>query len=98
MTVRRSGERLIVGFRVSPSARTTRVQGLYGDRLKVQVSAPPEDDKANSELVSAVAGWLGLPVDCVCIHSGQRSRDKVLAFTGVDEESLRERLLVLGGR
>jgi len=89
---------VLVGFRVSPSARRTRVQGRYGDRIKVQVSAPPEDDRANSELVGAVAGWLGLPTGCVSIRSGHKSRDKLLSFKDIDEPSLRTLLEELLGR
>ncbi len=82
----------LVGFRVSPSARHTRVQGVYGNRIKVQVSASPEDDRANAELTSAVAAWLDLPSDCVNIHSGHKRRDKILAFSGIAETDLRGRL------
>ncbi|MHB1343059.1 MAG: DUF167 domain-containing protein [Thermoleophilia bacterium] len=82
----------LVGFRVSPAARRTRVQGVYGDRIKVQVSAPPEDDRANAELISAVAKWLELPADCVNILSGHKRRDKVVAFSGIAERELRLRL------
>ncbi|MHB9148608.1 MAG: DUF167 domain-containing protein [Thermoleophilia bacterium] len=87
--VRQADGEMLVGFRVSPSARRTRVQGRYGGRIKVQVSAPPEDDKANGELVAAVAGWLALPPGSISIRSGHKSRDKLLAFKGIDEPSLR---------
>jgi len=52
----------------------TAVRGMYGERLKVAVSAPPEDDRANRELVSTVADWLGLPRDNVTIASGHASQ------------------------
>ena len=81
-----------MGFRVSPSARVTRVQGVYGDRLKVQVSAPPEDNRANAELAVALARWVGLPSGCVSVHAGHTKRDKIVSFTGIDEHVLLERL------
>lgn len=90
--VRRSERGLLVGVRVSPNAKRTRLLGVYGDRLKVQVAAPPERLRANAELRAALAEWLGLPLDYVVVESGNRSRDKVLAFRGVEEAALRERL------
>jgi uncharacterized protein (TIGR00251 family) len=87
-----SRDGLLVGFRVSPSARRTRVQGVYGERIKVHVSAPPEDDKANTELTAAVARWLELPLDCVRVHSGHKGRDKLLFFSDIAETDLRKRL------
>lgn len=97
VTVRASTDGLLVGFRVSPSARVTRVQGAYGDRLKVQVSAPPEDDRANAELLAALARWVGLPGSCVSVHAGHTKRDKIVSFTGIDEHVLLERLESLAG-
>jgi uncharacterized protein YggU (UPF0235/DUF167 family) len=77
---------------VSPSAPRTAVRGLYGDRLKVAVSAPPEDNRANQRLAEALAGWLGLRRDDVRVESGHGSRDKVVAFAGIEELELRDRL------
>jgi uncharacterized protein (TIGR00251 family) len=81
-----------VGLRVSPSAPRTAVRGIYGDRLKVSVNAPPEDNRANDQLVEALAGWLGLRRDDVRIEAGHGSRDKVVAFLGIEEAELRNRL------
>ena len=90
--MRQADGEILVGFRVSPSARKTRILGRYGERIKVQVSAPPEHGKANSELVTAVAEWLGLPPGCVGIRSGHKSQDKLLSFKGIEEARLRELL------
>ncbi len=86
------GEALLVGIRVIPSAPRTEIRGLYGDRLKVSVSAPPEAGKANARLIQALAGWLGLRIDDVRVESGHGGRDKVIAFSGLKEEELRDKL------
>jgi uncharacterized protein (TIGR00251 family) len=86
---------ILVGVRVSPSAPRTALRGVYGDRLKVAVSAPPEDNRANRELVDALAKWLGLRRDDVSIDAGHGSRDKVVAFSGIEEPELRSRLVAL---
>jgi uncharacterized protein (TIGR00251 family) len=71
------------------------VKGLYGDRVKVSVSAPAEDGRANAELVEALARWTGFMRDNIHIKSGHGSRDKVVAFAGVDEAELTCRLAAL---
>jgi hypothetical protein len=83
---------VLLGVRVSPSARRTALRGVYGDRLKVSVSAPPEDDRANQELTEALAKWLEVPRNSVRLEVGHRSRDKIIAFTGMGESELRRRL------
>jgi uncharacterized protein (TIGR00251 family) len=95
VALRASADGFLVGVRVSPSAKRTRVSGLYGDRLKVQVAAPPEDNRANHELVRMMAEWLGVPRDYVSLHSGNTSRDKIVAVRGLEERELGERLQAL---
>lgn len=79
-------------MRVSPSAPRTAVRGVYGDRLKVSVSAPPEDGRANQELTEALAKWLRLRRGSVRVEAGHGSRDKVVVITGIEEAELRNKL------
>lgn len=81
---------LCVGVRVSPSAPKTRIIGVHGDRLKVAVAAPPEDNRANKELADALAVWFDVHRDAVRVVKGHTSRDKVVAFTEVEERRLRQ--------
>jgi uncharacterized protein len=68
---------------------------MYGERLKVSLNAPPEDNRANAELLRAFASWLGVRKESVSLQSGHASRDKVVAFAGMDEAELREKLVGL---
>lgn len=77
---------------MSPSAQCTAFRGLYGERIKVSLSAPPEDNRANEELLKVLSSWLGLPRDRVRLQAGHASRDKTVVFTGVEEKELRKRL------
>lgn len=90
-----SADGVSLGVRVSPGAKRTRVLGAYGDRLKVQVAAPPEDDRANRELLEALSGWFAVPRGYVELRAGYRSRDKIILVRGVEEGALRVRLSAL---
>jgi uncharacterized protein (TIGR00251 family) len=79
-----------MGVRVSPSAPQTELRGIHGERLKVAVNAPPEDNRANKELEAALATWLVMGREQVKVLKGHASRDKVVAFTGCSEARLRE--------
>ena len=83
---------MLVGVRVMPGAARTEIRGVYGDRLKVAVNAPPEGGKANTRLVQALAAWLDLRMDAVTVQSGHGGRDKVVAFSGIAESVLRDKL------
>lgn len=86
------GGRPAVSVRVTPGAKQSCVQGELAGRLKVRVAAPAEAGRANAAVVAVVARALGLPATHVGIVAGHGSRDKVIAFTGIDEVSLRSRL------
>jgi uncharacterized protein (TIGR00251 family) len=96
-----AGAGVMLNVRVVPSAPRTMVKGMYGDRLKISVAAPPEADRANQELTKALAKWLDVPRNSVRLDVGHKSRDKAVVFTGVEERELRRRLnglLNLDGR
>ena len=65
-------------LRVQPGARTTAVVGALGDALKVRVSAPANDGKANAALTRYLAKALGVPNGAVTVIRGEHSRTKVV--------------------
>jgi len=93
LEVRESGGKLLLGVRVIPGARAARLLGVYGNRLKVAVTAAPEDGKANEQLLVILSERLRLSVKGLRIQYGHRSRDKVVAFAGLAEADLRRKLI-----
>lgn len=50
--------------------------------LKIRVTAPPEDGRANAAIVTLIAKALGLAKSCVTITHGQKSRTKIIRVKG----------------
>jgi uncharacterized protein (TIGR00251 family) len=75
--------------KVVPGARADRVVGRYGDGIKVQVSAPPEDGKANAAVLRVLASALALKSDQVQILRGQANPRKIVGINGIDEAALK---------
>ncbi len=65
---------------VQPRAKKSGLQGLYGDRLKIKVAAPPVDHKANEEVIRIIAALLGLKNREVRLQSGTTGRQKDLVI------------------
>jgi uncharacterized protein (TIGR00251 family) len=68
------------------------VVGPHGDRLKVQIAAPPVDGAANAAVVALVAELAGVPRRAVTLVRGESGRRKTLRVTGVDPGGLARRL------
>lgn len=60
-----------------PGSSRSRIVGELGDRLKIQVAAPPEDGKANKAVAQVLAAWLGLAKSEVELISGASQPAKV---------------------
>ena len=68
-----------LSIRVQPGAARTAIVGPHGDELKVRVSAPANEGKANEELVRFLAKRIGVGARDVEILSGHQARSKVVA-------------------
>jgi len=83
---------LQIHVRVKPRSSSNRVAGIIQGALKVHVTAPPVEGKANEALRAFMAGLLHIAKKDVEIVSGTASRVKGVRLHGVAPEEL-ERLL-----
>lgn len=81
-----------IDVQVIPRASRTRVVGRQGDRLKVQLSAPPVDGAANQALIELLSETLGVRRGAVSIQSGETSKKKRVRIEGSGAADAVERL------
>jgi hypothetical protein len=77
---------VIFAVRVTPRAKQNKVQPQADGSLKVYVTAPPEDGRANEAVVETIAQWLGVKRRDVEIIRGATSRNKVVRVTAVRKD------------
>jgi len=78
--------------KVHPRAKKTAITGEVGNALKLALTAPPVDRKANEACIDFFARLLKVPRSSVTIASGQSSRNKVIRVAGLSAEELKMRL------
>ena len=86
------GDGCRLALRVKPGARRSRIAGIYGERLRVEVAAPPERGKANDALCALLAEALGVSRAEVELKTGHGSQDKVVRLRGLSPAEARRRL------
>jgi uncharacterized protein len=69
--------------KVQPRARTNAITGTVGDALKLALTAPPVDGKANQAVIEFFADLFQIARSSVTIASGETSRNKVIRISGV---------------
>ena len=80
---------VLVHLHIQPKAKTNRVVGFHGGRVKVMVAAPPVDGAANAELLRFVRRSLDCASRDLELESGLRGRRKTLFIRGVGVEEVR---------
>jgi uncharacterized protein len=98
-TIQEKPEGLIFRIRVQPRSSKNRVTGLYGDALKINLTAPPVDNAANKACGVFLAGLLSVAKSSVTIVSGHTGRNKQVMIQcpqdGNKRQSLKKRIMSL---
>jgi len=91
-TVRDTAQGAQFALRVQPRASRNAVVGLMGDAVKLALTAPPVDGKANAAVVEYLAELLRVSKSSVTIVSGETGRNKLIAVRGVTAEQVHKTL------
>jgi uncharacterized protein (TIGR00251 family) len=75
-------EGALLAVRVQPRARRDEVVGWQGTTLRVRVTAPPAEGRANQAVITLLAEVLDLPRSAIGLVSGAASRDKLVRVAG----------------
>jgi uncharacterized protein len=87
--VRESEAGISFGVRVQPRASCSEIAGEWDGLLRVRLTAPPVDDKANEELRRLLADRLNVPLAAVKIARGLHSRSKRVEIRGATGAQVR---------
>jgi uncharacterized protein (TIGR00251 family) len=74
---------LLLHLRVQPNASRSEIAGLHGQRLKIRLQSPPQDGKANRELIRFLSKLLKIPKSSLDLIRGQTSRDKTIRLKDI---------------
>jgi uncharacterized protein len=83
---------VVLCVHAQPGASRSRVAGIHGATLKVQVRARPVEGAANRELADVLARALAVRPAAVAVTAGVRGREKRVRIDGVDVATVRTRL------
>ena len=69
---------MIIHVKVKPNSEQQKIESFGGDRYLVYVKSPPENDKANIELINLLAKHFGTPPGRFHIKFGRTSDKKII--------------------
>lgn len=78
--------------RIHPRAGRTAITGTVGEALKLSLSAPPLEGRANVALAEFFSEVFAVPRGAVQVVIGERSRNKVVRIVGRSAAELQQRM------
>ena len=75
---------ILINIKLSPKSKKTGFLGFIGDSIKIGVSSPPVDNKANKELITFLSKEFKVSKQAITLESGLASRTKKVLITGVE--------------
>lgn len=83
-----------LAIRVTPRARKNEISEILSDgTVKIRVTAPPVDGKANEALIEFLAEVLDVSAREIEIVAGATGRKKLVSILGIDAETVQRRIL-----
>jgi uncharacterized protein (TIGR00251 family) len=81
-----------LAVRVHPGAKKNGVTGIHAGAVKISLTTPPTDGRANEALIALLAELLRIPRARISLASGATSRTKLLRITGKSAADLQATL------
>jgi uncharacterized protein (TIGR00251 family) len=75
---------------IQPRSSRDEIVGMHDGRLKIKISAPPVDGKANERLTEVLSKAFRVPKSSIEIIRGKSSKLKTVRFTGIDMKTCEE--------
>ena len=86
------GDGVRLSVKVVPGASRSRVMGGFGRALRIAVAAPPEDGRANAEVIGLLAEVLGVKRASIRIIQGRTNRQKRVMISALSMEAAASRI------
>ncbi len=83
---------IVFHVRLQPRASRNSVMGIFDNSVKICLTTPPVDGKANAACIEFLAGIFGVAKKQVKIVSGDKSRNKIIEIAGINKNIFWERI------
>ena len=84
-----------LAIRVTPRSSKNQIAEILDDgTIRIRLTAPPVEGKANEALISFLADVLDVSRSKIEIVAGETGRDKLVSILGMDAETVHKRILL----
>ena len=93
--INKGSHQIILNLYVQPKSSRTRITGLHDGAIKLSITAPPVEGKANTQVTTLIAKLFKIPKSAVTLLSGHQGRHKRIGITGINQDQIQQILTPL---
>lgn len=85
---------IILAVKLTPNASKDEIIGYTEEYIKIRISAPPNENKANKKLISFISNWLDTAKSNIFLAGGDKSRLKKILIKNIKTEDLVQKICI----
>jgi len=87
-----TGNDIIIKVKIIPGSSKNKIIGVYNDSLKITITAPPVEGKANKKCITYLAKYFNVAKSKIEIISGQTSKNKFIKIYDINQKEFLEKI------
>jgi len=87
-----TGNDIIVKVKIVPGSSKNKIIGVYNDSLKITITAPPVEGKANKKCIAYLAKYFDVAKSKIEIISGQTSKNKLIKIYDISKKEFLDKI------
>ncbi|MBQ2644000.1 YggU family protein [bacterium] len=85
---------LLLNIKLTPNSSKNEILGYTEDYIKIKVSAPPNENKANKKLIEFISEFLNISKSNIELLTGDKSRYKKILIKNCQEEYIKQKIFI----
>ena len=87
-----TGNDIIIKVKIAPGSSKNKIIGAYNDSLKITITAPPVEGKANKKCIAYLAKYFDMAKSKIEIISGKNSKNKLIKIYDISQKEFLEKI------
>ena len=87
-----TGNDIIIKVKIVPGSSKNKIIGVFNDSLKITITAPPVEGKANKKCIAYLAKYFNVAKSKIEIISGQTSKNKLIKICDISQKEFLDKL------
>ena len=86
------GNDIVIKVKIGPSSSKNKIDGVYNNALKISITTPPVEGKANKECIAFLAKYFDVAKSKIEIISGETSKNKLIKIYDISKKEFLDKI------